>query len=213
MKKAILFFLVLLLILNAFLGCRKNIYPPVNEFSPEELERLIYSDFFSSPFEYVQEGEKLTDVELKTIISEVSTDKYEEYPNLHNVPRTATLYKNGEVCFIEATDPRLIGLINLYSRSVYHNQFSYSQGLLTMEYIEEFENEDFRLELTYLPYSSVDDAMNTNAIYDTIIITNKCVVLLAHDMPGYEGDEDYPFRALSHCPLYDYYNWLDLFEF
>ena len=42
--------------------------------------------------------------------------------------------------------------------------------------------------------------------------------LLAHDLPGYEGQEDkYPFKAVGHYPLFagpgrDYF-WLDLFGF
>ena len=50
--------------------------------------------------------------------------------------------------------------------------------------------------------------------YDTFIITNKDFTLLAHDLPGIEGQEDrYPFKAVGHNPLFKDYSWLDLFGF
>ena len=99
----------------------------------------------------------------------------------------------------------------------------YTQGLLTIDYIEKVCSEPFRLELTFdttdrgtkIPYDTYDTYIQT---YDTFIITNKNFTLLAHDLPGYEGQEDkYPFKAVGHYPLFagpgrDYF-WLDLFGF
>lgn len=214
MKRIIALILSALTIFCVSVGCDKKDEPPVYEFSPEELKELIDPDFADEPYEYVEEGNELETSELEAIISKVPTDKYEDYPSLHNVPRTATLYKNGEVTFIDPKDPRLIGLVNLYNNSVYTGQYSYSQGLLNVMAIKEAENEEFRLVLTYDPYIPQDNQGYENSQYDTIIITNKHVTLLAHDLPGYDGsEEDYPFRAFLHIPLHSYYPWLDLFGF
>ena len=214
MKKLLTLILCFTLLAAISLGCERTPKAPVYEFSPEELNELIDPDFADEPYEYVEEGSELTTSELKAIISKVPTDKYDDDPSLHNVPRTATLYKNGEITFIEPKDPRLIGLVNLYNNSVYNSQYSYSQGLVNAEFVKEVENEEFRLVLTYTPDIPKDNKGYENSQYDTIIITNKYVTLLAHDLPGYEDNEkDYPFRAICHIPLHSQYPWLDLFGF
>lgn len=55
-------------------------------------------------------------------------------------------------------------------------------------------------------------------MYEFDLEQYKEFTLLAHDLPGYEGQEDkYPFKAVGHYPLFagpgrDYF-WLDLFGF
>lgn len=184
----------------------------------EELEILQNPNFAYSPFFTVVEGaDKLTDDEMKFILLNLPADKYEIYPNLHNVPLTATLYNGDDVVPIALNDPRLIKLVNLYNNSVYYRQYYYTQGLLNIEYLEkEVLNEDFRLVLTFSAKNTGDSvSYDTNIqAYDTIVVTNKWFVLLGHDLPGYEGQEDkYPFRAIGHTPLFNDYCWLDLFGF
>ena len=177
--------------------------------------------FSSSPFFAVKEGEKpLADSKMKSVISSLPADRYETYPNLHNVPLTATLYKDGKEIPVDLKDKRLIRLMNFYNNSIYYNQYAYTQGLLTIDYIEKACSEPFRLELTFdTTDRGTQNSYDTNIqAYDTFIIANKEFTLLAHDLPGYEGQEDkYPFKAVGHSPLFagpgrDYF-WLDLFGF
>ena len=103
----------------------------------DELEILQNPNFASSPFSTVVEGvDKLTDDEMKSILLNLPADKYEVYPNLHNVPLTATLYNGDDAVPIALNDPRLIKLVNLYNNSVYYHQYYYTQGLLNIEYLE-----------------------------------------------------------------------------
>ena len=186
--------------------------------STPHLETILNTSFSPSPFSKIVEGEdQLTDNEMKAIIQNLPGDKYETYPDLHNVPLTAVLYKGDEVISIDLDDERLIRLINLYNNSVFYNQYAYTQGLLNINYLEkEVLSEDFRLVLTFSTKdnnTSIRYDTNIQA-YDTIIITNKGFYLLGHNLPGYEGQEDeYPFRVVGHDPLYYSYNWLDLFGF
>ena len=233
MKKLFSTIILLTLLLSVFAGCDKNQDPsateastvlttteaptdvPTSKVSTKKLEALIDPDFAEDPFEGVVEGEPLTDEEIKNIISGVPSDKYESYPDVHNAPSKAALYKNGEVSYIEPDDERLISLINFYNRAFYHDQYAYSQGLLNATDINEIKNEDFRLELTYVPEDAEEVELdNATTVFDTIIITNDGVYLFAHDLPGYEGQEErYPFFAVSHWPLYVKGAWLDLFGF
>lgn len=141
---------------------------------------------------------------MKSVISSLPADRYETYPNLHNVPLTATLYKDGKEIPVDLKDKRLIRLMNFYNNSIYYNQYAYTQGLLTIDYIEKACSEPFRLELTFdTTDRGTQNSYDTNIqAYDTFIIANKEFTLLAHDLPGYEGQEDkYPFKAVGHNPL------------
>ena len=123
MKKTISLILTLVLIVSTFSGCvnisgtatgkTTNKNPVVTELSSEELQKLISSEI-SLPFSNVDGSEKLTDNEIKEIVSKVPSDKYEAYPHLHNVANSATLYKGNEIISIDVKDPRLIQLINFY---------------------------------------------------------------------------------------------------
>ena len=227
MKKTISLILTLVLIVSTFSGCvnisgtatgkTTNKNPVVTELSSEELQKLISSEI-SLPFSNVDGSEKLTDNEIKEIVSKVPSDKYEAYPHLHNVPNSATLYKGNEIISIDVKDPRLIQLINFYNNSVYHNQYSYTQGLLNLKYLEEnVENNNFRLELKYTPYTDTSTVPydTTITLSDTIVVTNNCgFLIIAHDRPGYEGlENEYPFHAVGHEPLHYNYCWHDLFGF
>ena len=201
MKKILCLLLTLIFVLSVMCGCQKSgIEKPYAEIKNDDDDIHI----------------KFSDKEINKIISDIPCDKYETYPALHSAPLTAKLYKYGETISVDVNDQRLIGLINLYNNAVYHDQYSYTQGLLNIEYLEEkVFSEEFRLELTYTPYR--DESVTTprrNTQYDTIIVTNKCFVIIAHDLPGYENEKDqYPFRAVGHYPYHDDYSWLDLFGF
>ena len=197
MKKVLCMFFAAILLLSTLSGCKKN--SSTQEFSDE-------------PFFVVDEvDDPLSDKEIKKLLSKVPQKRYEVYPGLHNVPLTATLYKDGEVVSIDVNDPRLIGLINLYNNSVYHRQFSYLQGMLDAENIEAIKNDEFRLELKYTPYDSGYSYTTHITRYDTVIITNGPYnfTLIDHSHFSYQDT----FMATSHVPLHEQYRWLDLFGF
>lgn len=214
MKKSFVVFLTACLLLSLF-GC-SDFKPVLIELTEEEKQELTTNEL-SEAFDCKESDEKMSDEELSTVISNVNNEKYQLYPDLHSVPLTATLYKNGKATSIDVNDPRLIGIINLHNNAVYHNQYAYTQGLLDKEYLtENVLNEDFRLELTFSPFEvphKMKYAFKVN-VCDTIIVTNKNFTLIAHDRTGYEGMEDkYPYYAFSHSPLYKDYLWLSLFGF
>ena len=222
MKKIFTLVLAIGVLIMSFVGCNNSTAPSVtddtqrtqksneNEFSSEDLTTSIYS---ANAFFQV----KSTDPPIEKLnISDIPAEKYEKYPSLHSIPLSATLYKNGEVVSVDIRDPRVVKLMNLYNNSVYYDQYAYTQGLLDVDDIEEVLTEDFRLELTFSHNKNASiDKYDTNIqAYDTFVITNEWFVLLGHDLPGYEGQEEkYPFRAVGHSPLFYDYCWLDLFGF
>ena len=213
MKRIVALFLSFVLILAALCGCNK--FKPVRqELSAEELQEIVASDVSSSFFE---KGEVVPDSKLNAVMPTIPEDKYEPYLNMQTVPLTATLYKDGQATTIDVRDARLIKLINFFNNSVYYDNYAYSQGLLNLEGIEKVENKDFRLELTYTPSYPKGAAYGSTMRFDTIIVTNEYFTLMAHDLPGYEGEEkDYPFCAMVFEPFGDLASqrdWLDLFEF
>ena len=186
--------------------------------SKEEKAALVSDSFTSDTFFNVEEGDDLTTEEISSVISNIPSDQYEAYPDTHNIPLSATLYKDGKSISLERDDPRLIRLINFFNNCVYHSQCAYTQGLLSLETLENgITNDEFKLELTYAPYGSEGPSPygKCTTRCNTIVITNAhSFTLIAHDVPGYEGQEDrYPFCAVGFYPLYDHYSWLDLFGF
>ncbi len=183
----------------------------------DETKELLNQSF--SPAAFFDHGEAdpaLTAEEIKSALANIPTDQYEAYPDTHTVPVSATLYKNGEAISIDVSDPRLIGLINLFNNSVYYEKCAYTQGLLPADYIDKHVTGcDFRLELTYTPYGETAPApySTCTTMCDTIVVTDE-FTLISHDLPGYEGeDERYLFRAVGLDPLYGSYHWLELFGF
>lgn len=186
--------------------------------SEEEKAALVSDSFTSDTFFHAEEGDELTNEEISSVISDIPSDQYEAYPDTHNIPLTATLYKDGKSISLERDDPRLIRLINFFNNCVYHSQCTYTQGLLSLETLENgITNDEFKLELTYAPYGSEGPSPygKCTTRCNTIVITNAhSFTLIAHDVPGYEGQEDqYPYRAVGFYPLYNHYSWLDLFGF
>lgn len=187
------------------------------EYTPEEREALRNPDYSSSPFFDIAEGTDHPDEkEIKAKLSSIPAGRYETYPGLHNVPLTATLYKDGKTTTIDLQDDRLIRLMNLYNNSVCYHKYAYTQGLLNREAIEKAESEEPRLVLAFSTENRGEKVVyDTNVMaHDTIIVTNEWFVLIAHDLKGYEGEEiEYPFHAVGHQPLYENHNWLDLLGF
>jgi len=182
-----------------------------------ETRELLSQSF--SPAAFFDHGEAdadLTDEEIKSALSNIPTGQYEAYPDTHTVPVSATLYKDGKVVSIDPNDERLIRLTNFFNNCVYYSQCAYTQGLLPVDYIDNHVTGcDFRLELTYMPYGETPPAPygTCTTICDTIVVTDE-FTLMAHDLPGYEGEgERYPFRAVGYSPLYGTYHFLDLFGF
>ena len=209
MKKAVFLMIALSLISMSFIGCG-NI--AASEITTPAATTAPYT--FPGPFPGVDEGITLSEKKLQAIISNVPSDKYESFKGLHGAPLTATLYKDGEVTSLDVNDPRIIRLMNLYNNAVCNSQYSYTQGLLSIDYMSKVTSEEFRLELTFTP-SSGYVYYDTNILrYSTFIITNSQFFLINYDMPGYEGQEDrYPYLALGHSPLHEHYAWLDLLGF
>lgn len=181
-------------------------------------KKLLGESFTPDTFFNINEGEpRLSDAAIKQVISNIPHDKYEAYPNTHTVPISATLYKDGEIIYIEASDPRLIRLTNFFNNCVYYSQCAYTQGLLPLEDVKQETTAPFRLELKYAPYGDEGPSPygRCTTMCDTIIITNSySFTLIAHDLPGYEGQEErYPYRAVGFYPLYNSAPWLDLFGF
>ena len=201
------FAVIILLVLSLFSCSTSDDEKSLSTFSSEELDAILDLTFSSDPLADLNgQHVKLDDQELKEIISAVPKDKYEHYPELQIVPSKATLYKDGEEISIDISDPRLIGLINLYNNSVYSMQYAYTQGVLDMNELELYKSQEPRLELTYTPHG---DYWPTP--FDTIIVTNEWFVCISHDIPAYDGM--YPHTAFGRVPLCWEYPWLDLFGF
>ena len=214
MRKRISILVISLLILLSFSGC-----DDAAPLSSEETTAPLCESFESDVYFDVEEGERLSDEELREPLSLIPSDKYEAYPDTHNIPISATLYKNGEIVSLKTDDPRLIKIINFFNNCVYNSKCAYTQGLLPLDYLEKnVLSSSFRLELKYTPSSDKAPSPygTDTAGCDTIIITNSFsdFTLIAHDIPGYEGQEEqYPYHAVGFSPLYESYPWLDLFGF
>jgi hypothetical protein len=183
---------------------------------PIDYSKIISDRFSAEKYFDVEEGSDLLDEEIKAIIANIPSDKYETYPDTHNAPVSATLYKNGEVISIRADDERLIRLINFFNNCVYYSSCSYIQSFLSASYVEEnVTGCELRLELTYTPYGEkVPGAYSRCTTRSDMVVVTDLFTLIAHDLPGYEGrSEEYPFLAAGYLPLYDSYDWLELFGF
>ena len=208
------------LILAATLaGCQMSGNQP--DGTSTERETLIVSGDFSfvAYFDVNETDLMLSQAQFAAVVANIPTDRYEAYPDTHGAPLTATLYKDGEFTAIDPNDQRLIALTNFFNNCAYYSKCSYTQGLLSVTNIEEdVLGADFRLELTYMPYGDRGPSPygTETSRSDTIIFTNHNggVTLIAHDLPGYEGQEEqYPYCAVGFQPLYDFYPLLEWFDF
>ncbi len=208
------------LILAATLaGCQMSGNQP--DGTSTERETLIVSEDFSSVayFDVNETDAMLSQAQFAAVAANIPTDRYETYPDTHGAPLTATLYKDGQTITIAPNDSRLIALTNFFNNCAYYSKCSYTQGLLSIADIEEdVMGADFRLELTYAPYGDRGPSSygTETSRCDTIVFTNHNgnVTLIAHDLPGYEDQEDlYPYRAVGFQPLYDFYPLLEWFGF
>ena len=220
MKKVISIVLSSVLLLLAFTGCEEKqtqLETVIETPNFEMREDLVSSTFSTQPFFDVTEEETLDEAQLMSEISNIPRDQYEAYPKTHYIPLSATLCKNGETIELDLSDPRLIALINTYNNCVYHNKFSYLQGLFDIENLNEYMNEEFKLVITFNDKQDGPDTHHDRSAlyYETLIVTNKDFVLIDYDNPGYDP-VNYPVKATGHWPLYRRYgwlNWLDLFGF
>ena len=216
MFKRIFALLISLVLLATVAGCNDTNGDPLDG---QGTDALVRDGFASDCFFNVKEGDVLTAEEIQSVLSHIPSDQYESYPDTHNIPLAATLYKGGESISLEKDDPRLIRLMNFFNNCVYHSQCASTQGLLPLDYLEEnVIGSDFRLELTYTPCSETGPSPHGKSTTgcDTIIITNSPsgFTLIAHGLSGYEGQEErYPYCAVGFFPIYNSYPWLDLFGF
>ena len=119
MFKRIFVLFISLFTLVTFTGCNDTNVEPLSD---EEKAALVSDSFSPDTFFNVKEGEDLTNEEIRDVVSNIPSEKYESYPDIHNIPLTATLYKDGESILLERNDPRLIGIINFFNNCVYHSR-------------------------------------------------------------------------------------------
>lgn len=216
MKKLLIVLLVTTVFVCTIVGCEQKDENELEDGMHDTFQKT--TDFSETPFENVQEGGlPLSRDELNALVASVPSNQYISYPHAFLQPISAMLYLGGESTSIDVNDPRLIQLINLYNHSVHHRQYSYLQGLLDQESLEqEVLQEEIRLELTFESTWASNHASGDFPAFpgDTLIITNKWFVVINHSRSGYEGFEDeYPYYATAHFPLHHDYPWLDLFGF
>ena len=216
MLRKIMFVFISLFLMATLIGCNNDTDASTGNTTLFDKSEISSGSFSSQPFSNISEGDILSDEKIQNLIANVPSDKYETYPDTQNMPISAILYKDGKEISIELDDERLIKLTNFFNNCVYYSKCAYTQGLLSTDYIEEYVTGcDFRLELKFVPYGEIGPSPygTCTTMCDTIIITDD-FTLMAHDLPGYEGQSDtYPFRAVGFYPLYDEYNWLELFGF
>jgi len=183
-------------------------------------DQSLSPSFFDAIDAQMTDSRALTEEELKPVLSLVPDDRYEEYPDTHGVPLSATLYKDGQTISIDVNDPRLVKLTNLFNNCVYYSRCSYLQGFYSLDDLEKkIAKEDFRLELKYTPYGDTRPGPygTSTSMCDTITVLNtrSSFLLIAHDLPGNSAVEDeYPFLITSFAPLGGMVNnILDLFGF
>ena len=176
-------------------------------------EKLLSDSFSAAPFSDVNEIEApLSEEEFLAIISQIPSDKYEVYTNTHAIPVSATLYKNGEVISIALDDSRLIQLTNFFNNCIYYSKCSYLQGLYSLDSVEDILSTQFRLELTYVPFGDPASPYGKETTGSDMFVVTNSITAIAHDRSGYD-EENYPYYATGFWPLYDAYNWLELFGF
>lgn len=73
--------------------------------------------YFDLPEEYA----RLSGEEIKALIADIPSDKYESYPDTHTLPISATLYKDGKSVSLDQGDPRLIRLVNFFNNCVHNS--------------------------------------------------------------------------------------------
>ena len=153
----------------------------------------------------------LKEYDWETIYTQIPDTYYESYPKSHNVPDSATLYKNGEVTEIALDDPRLIRLLNFYYNSVYYMQHAWTQGAFGPDYYSAYINTPFRLELTYTPKrTGEEDYWEKMFICYNEKLTGVDFVVYSNTPFG----SVYPFFATGRYPLSALcVNWLELFGF
>ena len=154
----------------------------------------------------------LEEYDWETIYAQIPDTYYESYPESHNVPDSATLYKNGEVTEIALDDPRLIRLLNFYYNSVYYMQHGFLQGAFDPDSYYAYIDTPFRLELTYTPKRTGEEDYWGKMLVCYREIVNGVDFVVYSDKP-YAGGL-YPFFATSRFPLGSWsINWLELFGF
>ncbi|MBP3333768.1 MAG: hypothetical protein J6M35_06950, partial [Clostridia bacterium] len=186
------------------------------------IDEIVSTDFSDAPFSdynelsYVYLSE-FTDEEIEYIAAISPTDKYESYPNTQNIPVSATLYKNGEVIYIDLDDERLIGLVNFFNNSVYHSKCAYLLCVMSMDEIEDkVLSCDFRLELEYIPYGDTyPGPYNTcTTRCDKIVVTEGAfTTIYSVRTTNDEGMEETVSKGAQYFPYFGRTNWLEVFGF
>ena len=176
------------------------------------------SAYSQKPFFNIKESQnQLSEKKIIRSITKIPSQQYEPYPEMHSIPLSAILHKDGEVIDIDIYDPRLVQLVNFLNNCLYYEKCAYLQGYLPPEALAQIQAEPFRLELTYSPCGETifGPYESSTTLCDTIIITNSAernsVCLINHNLQAYGGE--YPILATTYTPLFLSYPWLSLFGF
>ena len=171
-----------------------------NDFSDIDFENLLSDEYASEAYYSGDVDKTLSAEELSEVIAKVKSDKYENYPDMHNIPLSAVLYKDGEKISIRQDDERLIAIMNFFNNCAYYKICWYVQSPLSQEYLEEkITGADFRLELKYEPFGDeipMAYGRKTSGC-DTIVITDDLFTLITHDIPSYNS----PHHAAGFLPI------------
>lgn len=213
--KILSFILSIFTLLICFASCNSDREEETKTYENSEIVTVDKSvflspDYVKSPYFDIEETDSSpTDEQIRYTISNIRSDRYEEYPVLQNIPISATLYKDGDVTNIALDDPRLIRLINFFNNALHYDKCAYLLCNVTEEMLaEDIVSDDFRLELRYQSYGDTRPSAyeNSPTDFDTMIITNRFFdfTLINHDAPIMDGSGGIviPFTAATYDPYF-----------
>ena len=106
MFKRIFALFISLFTLATFIGCNDTNVEPLSD---EEKAALVSNSFSPDTFFNVKEGEDLTNEEIRDVVSNIPSEKYESYPDIHNIPLLQHSTRTGNLYYWRETIPDLSG--------------------------------------------------------------------------------------------------------
>lgn len=181
-----------------------------------ETECIEYS--FSGPYAWIDEesafdnGEELiAAIDWDSVISQIPSDRYEEYPEVHNHansrPIKATAYIDHRMIELDVNDSRVICLVNFYHNSLYNSTYAELQGSATTWFCSEIQNCPDRLELEFEIGSSEYD-------HNKIVVIDGVFFCISERGELFSYDKGHTYHAYAYIPLYvENTKWIDIFGF
>lgn len=150
-------------------------------------------------------------VDWETVFSEIPSDHYEEYPDVHlhksSRPVKAKLYINSRGVELEIDDPRLVRLVNFYHNSLYNRTSAELQGCASSTFCSEMQSFPDRLELEFEIGASKNDP-NKIVIIDGGFF---CVSDRGTPCPCGCG---HTYKTWLYTPLFaETVSWIEIFGF